>query len=295
MVISDAYYLQHNAHSVRRTRNNRPATHDRRFRPQLPIETEAWSADTGRMRVSVELIPRGEAELLADARAVRAAMPQASAFNIPDLMRFPLRSWEACKVTSSILPASIPHIRAIDLPPGDDVPMLEAVMAAGLVEVLVIRGDPPHDMSHRTYPNSSEDVIRRFKRRLPSLRVYAAFDPYRLGFRDEMTGVQRKLDAGADGFFTQPIFDVRLLEICAELLQGQCVFWGIAPVVGERSKAFWETTNRVIFPTGFSPTLDWNRAFAIKAITMIQELGDNVYFMPIRVNLSQYLTGLLST
>jgi len=216
MVISDAYYLQHNAHSVRRTRNNRPATHDRRFRPQLPIETEAWSADTGRMRVSVELIPRGEAELLADARAVRAAMPQASAFNIPDLMRFPLRSWEACKVTSSILPASIPHIRAIDLPPGDDVPMLEAVMAAGLVEVLVIRGDPPHDMSHRTYPNSSEDVIRRFKRRLPSLRVYAAFDPYRLGFRDEMTGVQRKLDAGADGFFTQPIFDVRLLEICAE-------------------------------------------------------------------------------
>jgi len=79
------------------------------------------------------------------------------------------------------------------------------------------------------------------------------------------------------------------------LLQGQCVFWGIAPVVGERSKAFWETTNRVIFPTGFSPTLDWNRAFAIKAITMIQELGDNVYFMPIRVNLSQYLTGLLST
>jgi methylenetetrahydrofolate reductase (NADPH) len=247
------------------------------------------------MRVSVELIPRGEAELLADARAVRAAMPRASAFNIPDLMRFPLRSWEACKVTSGILPASIPHIRAIDLPPGDDVPMLDAVMAAGLDEVLVIRGDPPHDMSHRTYPNSSEDVIRRFKRRFPSLRVYAAFDPYRLGFRDEMTGVQRKLDAGADGFFTQPIFDVRLLEICAELLQGQCVFWGIAPVVGERSKAYWGTTNRVIFPAGFSPTLDWNRAFAIEAITVIQKLDDNVYFMPIRVNLTQYLTGLLST
>jgi methylenetetrahydrofolate reductase (NADPH) len=98
------------------------------------------------MRVSVELIPRGEAELLADARAVRAAMPRASAFNIPDLMRFPLGSWKACKVTSSILPASIPHIRAIDLPPGDDLPMLEAMLAAGLVKVLVIRGDPPHDM-----------------------------------------------------------------------------------------------------------------------------------------------------
>ena len=162
--------------------------------------------------------------------------------------------------------------------------MLEAILAAGLGEVLVIRGDPPHDMSHRTYPSGSEDIIRRFKRRLPSLRVYAAFDPYRLGFRDEMTGVQRKLDAGADGFFTQPILDVRLLEICAELLRGHCVFWGIAPVVGERSKAYWETTNRVIFPTGFSPTLE-----------MIRDLGGNAYFMPIRVNLTQYLTGLLST
>jgi hypothetical protein len=29
--------------------------------------------------------------------------------------------------------------------------------------------------------------------------------------------LQRKLDAGADGIFTQPIFDVRLLGICAEL------------------------------------------------------------------------------
>jgi methylenetetrahydrofolate reductase (NADPH) len=245
------------------------------------------------MRVSVELIPRGEAELLADATAARAAMPQANAFNIPDLMRFPLRSWQACEVTSTILPASIPHIRAIDLPPDDD-RILETILATGVTEVLVIRGDPPHDMSHRTYPNSSEGVIRRFKRMLPSLQVYAGFDPYRSGFRDEMTEVQRKLDAGADGFFTQPIFDLRLLEICAELLRDHCVFWGIAPVVGERSKAYWETANRVIFPTGFSPMLDWNRAFAIKAIRMIEGIGGNAYFMPIRVNLTQYLTGLFS-
>lgn len=220
-------------------------------------------------------------------------MPQASAFNIPDLMRFPLRSWEACKLTSSILPASIPHIRAIDIPPSDELPVAEAIHMAGLTEVLVIRGDPPHDMSHRTYPNSSEDIIRRFKRRHPSLRVYAAFDPYRLGFRDEMTAVHRKLDAGADGFFTQPLFDVRLLEICAEMLRDQCVFWGIAPVIGERSQAYWETTNRVIFPSSFSPTLDWNRAFATRAIRTVQSFKGNAYFMPIRVNLTTYLTDLL--
>jgi methylenetetrahydrofolate reductase (NADPH) len=134
------------------------------------------------MRISVELIPRGEAELLSDARTVRSVMPQASAFNIPDLMRFPLRSWDACRLTSRILPASIPHIRAIDIPPGGDLSIAEAIQAAGLGEVLVIRGDPPHDMSHRTYPNSSEEIIRRFKRRCPAIRVYAAFDPYSWAF-----------------------------------------------------------------------------------------------------------------
>lgn len=245
------------------------------------------------MRISVELIPKGEAELLADAAMVRTVMPEANAFNIPDLLRFPLRSWDACKVTSTILPASIPHIRAIDIPPGEGLPMAEAIEAAGLKEILVIRGDPPHDMSHRTYPNSSEDIIRRFKRHLPSLRVYAAFDPYRTGFRDEITAVHRKLNAGADGFFTQPMFDLRLLEICAEMLRGQDVFWGVAPVLGQKSQAYWETTNRVIFPAGFVPSLEWNRNFAARAIQAVQGFGGNVYLMPIRVDLSTYLFNLL--
>src|SRR5688500_17061947 len=111
------------------------------------------------MRISVELVPRSEAALLADAETVRAVMPQANAFNIPDLMQFPLRSWDACKVTRSILPSSIPHIRAIDVPPGDPISVGDAIVRAGLTEVLVVRGDPPRDMAHRTYPNSSEDII----------------------------------------------------------------------------------------------------------------------------------------
>jgi methylenetetrahydrofolate reductase (NADPH) len=184
-----------------------------------------------------------------------------------------MRSWDACKLTSNVLPASIPHIRAIDIPPGDSLPLADSIQAAGLGEVLIIQDDPPHDMSHRTYPNSSEDIIRRFKRHCPSIRVYAAFDPYRRGFRDELAAVQRKLDAGADGFFTQPLFDLRLLEICAEMLRGQDVFWGVAPVVGEKSQAYWETTNRVIFPPGFTPTLAWNREFAGKAVRTVRSFG----------------------
>jgi methylenetetrahydrofolate reductase (NADPH) len=120
-----------------------------------------------------------------------------------------------------------------------------------------------------------------------------AFDPYRLGLRDELSAVRRKLDSGADGFFTQPMFDVRLLEMCAELLAGQEVFWGIAPVIGERSRAYWEATNKVIFPTAFAPTLSWNRSFAADAVDAVRRLAGNVYFMPIRVSLTAYFSNLL--
>ena len=245
------------------------------------------------MRVSVELVPRGEAEVHADARLVQSILPAANTFNIPDLVRFPLRSWEACAITRAVLPASIPHIRAIDIPPGKELPMASALVAAGLTEVLVIQGDPPSDLSRRTYPNTSEEIIRRVKQHHPGLKVYAGFDPYRQGFRDEMAAVARKIEAGADGFFTQPLFDLRLLAICAEMLRDLCVFWGIAPVLGERSRAYWETTNRVVFPSSFVPTLDWNRDFAISAVEAIRGVKGNVYFMPIRVDLAKYLSGLM--
>jgi methylenetetrahydrofolate reductase (NADPH) len=243
------------------------------------------------MRISVELVPRNSADLLTDATTVRAVMPEASAFNIPDLSRFSLRSWEACALTSKLMP-SIPHIRAMDIPPGDEVPLARTILESGLSEVLVIQGDPPHDLSKRTYPHTSVEIIRRFKKHHPELKVFAAYDPYRQSFRDELKTLARKLDAGADGIFTQPIFDLRLLEICAEMLRGQNVFWGIAPVLGDRSRSYWETTNKIVFPSDFRSTLDWNREFARSALRVIRSLQANVYFMPIRVDLAKYLTGL---
>jgi methylenetetrahydrofolate reductase (NADPH) len=245
------------------------------------------------MRISVELVPRNSADLLNDATIVRAVMPEADAFNIPDLSRFSLHSWEACAITRELMPASIPHIRAIDIPPGGDIPLARAMLEARLSEVLVVQGDPPHDLSQRTYPHTSVEIIRRFKKHHPELKVFAAFDPYRQSFQDELKAVGQKLDAGADGFFTQPIFDLRLLQICAEMLQGQSVFWGIAPVVGDRSRSYWETTNKIVFPAGFRSTLDWSREFAKSALPVIRSLDANVYFMPIRVDLASYLAGLV--
>ena len=157
------------------------------------------------MRISVELVPRNSTDLLTDAATVQAVMPEASVFNIPDLSRFSLRSWEACALTSKLMP-SIPHIRAMDIPPGDEVPLARTILESGLSEVLVIQGDPPHDVSKRTYPHTSVDIIRRFKKH--------------------------------------------------------------------------------------HPELNWNREFAKSALRVIRSLQANVYFMPIRVDLAKYLTGL---
>jgi methylenetetrahydrofolate reductase (NADPH) len=244
------------------------------------------------MRLSVELVPRSAAELVSDALIVKTALPAATALNLPDLTQFPMRSWEACEVTSRIVPASIPHLRAIDFGTGEAEEVAQRVLQAGLREVLVVRGDPPHDLSRRTYPNTSEDVIRRLKHSFPELVVYGAYDPYRGGFREELEAVKRKVDAGADGFFTQPIFDLHLLRVCADMLHGLNVFWGIAPVLGEKSRAYWEVTNKVVFPQAFEPTLAWNTAFARRALDLVSEAGGNAYLMPIRVDLRKYLAEL---
>jgi methylenetetrahydrofolate reductase (NADPH) len=244
------------------------------------------------MRLSVELVPRSEAGLVSDALIVKTMLPAASALNLPDITRFQMRSWEACQVTRRIVPASIPHLRAIDFGTGEVENVAEQLLQAGLREVLVVRGDPPHDLSRRTYPNSSEDVIRRLKHNFPQLVVYAAYDPYRSGFREELEAVKRKVNAGADGFFTQPIFDLNLLRVCTDILHGLNVFWGFAPVLGEKSRAYWEVTNKVIFPQEFEPTLAWNTAFTRRAIDLVREAGGNAYIMPIRIDLRKYLAEL---
>ncbi|WP_208630007.1 methylenetetrahydrofolate reductase [Gluconacetobacter entanii] len=241
------------------------------------------------MHVSVELIPRDTETLLRDAAEVRSCFPLADMINIPDLLRFPLRSWDAAALVRPHFPNVIPHIRAIDIAP--DAP-LPGVGQEGLEAVLVVQGDPPSDLRHLTYPNTTESIIRRYRAEAPHLSVYAAFDPYRRAPYQEMEAIARKKEAGAVGFFTQPIFDMRMLDLCMNWLHGENVFWGISPVVGPRSRSYWETTNHVIFHHDFEPTMEANIAFARQMMRTVRAQGGNVYLMPLRVNLQRYLVPL---
>lgn len=241
-------------------------------------------------RLSVELIPRSAEALAADVATVKAAFPAADTLNIPDLMRFPLRSWDAAALVRPQFGNVIPHIRAIDIAPDAPLPGADQ---PGLEEILVVHGDPPADLSHRTYPNSTESIIRRYRREAPHLKVYAAFDPYRRAPWKELEDVARKKEAGAIGFFTQPVFDLKLFDLCREWMQGECMFWGLSPVIGPKSRSYWETTNHIVFPRDFSPTLDANIQFAQTVLKELAQEKGKAYLMPVRIKLEQYLPALL--
>ena len=160
-------------------------------------------------------------------------------------------------------------------------------------EILLIFGDKPQQIGHKVYHTTSPELIRFTKQERPDIKVYGAIDPYRSSFQEELAFVDRKLHAGADGFFTQPFFDIRLMEVYADLLKGTEVFWGISPVLTENSQNYWETRNMAFFPADFKPTMEWNKNFAKEAIQFAQRTDSNLYFMPIRADIKEYLTGVL--
>ncbi len=245
--------------------------------------------------ISIELVPRSVQSLEQDLARVREHFPAVHTVNIPDLLRFELRSWDACALARRALLRAIPHLRSMDFDSDQPFRLAEELRASGLDELLVISGDAPQDMAHRVYPTSPVELIPLLKRALPGVKVYAGFDPYRAGVREELDYARAKLDAGADGFFSQPFFDLRLMEVWSELLAGCEVYWGITPVVRPRQRLWWETKNRAVFPADFEPTLKWNRRFAREVLDWAQRRDTNLYFMPIRTDLVAYLSGILST
>lgn len=251
-----------------------------------------------RAPISIELVPRSTESIEAELNVIRDKFPRVSAVNIPDLLKFETRSWDGCAaaLVSGAVRRAIPHVRAMDFRVRDAFSLVERLRERGLREVLVVRGDAPQDMRRPVYPTSSAELIRELSRLEPELTLYAAFDPYRHGLRTELEGVAEKIDAGARGFFSQPLFDLRLVEMCAEQLASYVdtdVYWGVAPVIREASRRYWEVKNRAVFPNGFEPTLEWNRSFAKECLAWAENNEQALYFMPIRVDLASYLGGIL--
>ena len=84
------------------------------------------------------------------------------------------------------------------------------------------------------------------------------------------------------------------MEMYADMLDGLNIYWGISPVLSERSVSYWEIKNNIIFPKDFEPTLEWNIDFARKVRLFVEEIGGNMYIMPIKANLTEYMNGIFS-
>jgi len=244
------------------------------------------------MKISLELVPRTEQYICEQTSFVELVIPQISAINFPDLLRFDIRSWDACRMIAHSPLERIAHLRAIDFDVRQPFPLTEFLKVNRIQKALVIEGDKPQDMKNAIYPTSSIDLIRKLKKEAGDVTIYAAFDPYRNNIRYELEYLWQKKEAGATGFFSQPFFDLRLLEIYSEYLEGHDVYWGVSPVTGEGSKRYWETRNRAIFPKSFKPTVDWNVRFGKEVMDFCQKSGFNLYLMPINIDLKRYLKKL---
>ncbi len=196
----------------------------------------------------------------------------------------------------------IDGIRAIDFPADDFKGSLEKsgflrrIKESSIPAVLVVKGDAPKDKSHKVYDTNSIELIRFLKNTMPELKVYGAIDPYRSSFTEELDYIKSKVDAGADGFFTQPFFDIALMEKYADELDKKFskseIFWGVSPVITEHSKHYWTALNKVPFPDDFCLTLKCNVDFAKKALAFVKERNSNIYFMPIKVDIDEYLSSI---
>jgi len=245
-------------------------------------------------RISIELVPRNHEVLEEDLKTVVEEFPNIDTVNVPDIIRFSTRSWLACNTARQYVSHAIPHIRSIDFNLKEPETVKSIIEDNKLSEVLVVTGDAPQDLSRKVYRTSSTSLIAYLKRTFPNLKVYAAIDPYRSGLKDELDYVQKKKDVGADGFFTQPFFDTKFMELYSEQLNGSDIYWGVSPVMGEKSRSYWENRNNAFFPTSFEPNLEWNKNFAKEALDFVKERGDNIYFMPIKTSLTDYLGGILN-
>lgn len=244
---------------------------------------------------SIEIVPRNWEYLQEQYSAISASFPQIDTVNIPDLLKFEIRSWNACQKALPFFKRAIPHLRAIDFNLSHGFELVQYIKTNNLKNVLIITGDKPQDMSRKIYRNTSCELIRMIKKEIPEVKIYASIDQYRSGIREEIDYVQDKTEAGADGFFTQPFFDLHFLRMYADILQKQEVYWGLSPVISNQSKLYWENKNNVVFPSSFSPSIEWNIDFAKKAIDYLESFETNIYFMPVKVSTSEYLTKVFSS
>lgn len=237
--------------------------------------------------ISFELVPR-TLESINKQLSIVEKFDFIDTINIPDIARLDIRSYDI-KVKSNY--NFFPHIRATDFNLNEN-RLFDIIEENELKKVLIISGDNGAPSKFNT---TTLKTIEAIKDRYPDIIVSAGFDQYRGSLKKEKEYCLDKLHAGADYLMSQPFFDKELLNIYLDFIPASQMFIGISPVITEKSKAYWENINSVVFPKSFNLGCDWNIDFAKEILALSKKIHSNIYFMPIAIDLEEYLAKFSSS
>jgi methylenetetrahydrofolate reductase (NADPH) len=245
------------------------------------------------MQIALELVPKTLDSFLEECKIHLSNFPKISAINIPELRSVEIKSFEASEYLLKNSVPAIPHFRLIDRTLENLEMLIEKLLVLGLKQVLLISGDPPIDTSNFVPSGiKAPQAIKHIKTKFPQLKVYAGQDSYRQSFKKELDYCKEKLDAGADGFFTQPFFSEGLLAQWLEQLPQIQMWIGLSPVTGDSSRNYWESVNQVVFPPNFKFNLEGNCVMGRQILTLIEAAKKDAYLMPITISADKYLHAL---
>lgn len=244
--------------------------------------------------IFLELVPRDLIVLKKDSNQYLLEFESIQGINIPDIKRLPHRSIDVAKELLKESMTVMPHIRTQDHAIKTHLYNIEELYSQGLKHILFITGDAYTSPFHDHHLVTPVELIKEVKKQFPKLNVYAGLDPYRQKTQIELDYANAKLDAGADGLFSQPFFDCNLARFYLNRFTHTQLFLGMSPVLTEKSKAYWEHTNHVIFPKEFNYTLDYNVNLAKELIKESKSFNQHVYLMPIKTDIRQYLSLIFS-
>jgi methylenetetrahydrofolate reductase (NADPH) len=244
--------------------------------------------------INLELVPRDIPTLIQDSQWALNTIPDIGCINVPDVLRIDHRSYDTCIELVQHNCNSIPHIRIIDFSEEDLIALCQKLYDNNVNQVLLISGDPPPNALQPIFQHHLPSIITSITSAIPNLTVYAGCDPYRQNFQDEINYCNQKIEAGAKGLFTQPIFNPHLAAILLEQCNTCEWFIGISPVLTERSYKYWITRNKVVFSPDFKLDLDFNIGIAKDILTITQSFNQHNYLMPIKTDIKHYLSQLFN-
>ena len=218
-------------------------------------EDPFWTAlcDPDRRPFAVELDPPEGADVtrfMAGARELRDAGVEAITVADCPVARARIdSSLMACKLKRELGMNALPHLTCRDRNLNATQALLLGLCSEGIDKVLVITGDPvpaaSRDEVKSVYNFNSRKLIKYVdglnQTVLPApFRIFAALNVNVRNFTVQLDLARQKEEAGALGFFTQPVLSEQGLEnllLARETLQGKLV-GGILPIVSYRNALF---------------------------------------------------------